>query len=230
MGEFRSIKDIQNHAVYYLIMSFTISKTEKNKPLLLSNGFCYIIDRSTDKKTYWKCELSRTDKCKGRLHTDLQFTTILSDASEHNHPGSAVKVEVRLFNEKIRERAVETTESTQEVIDHCLTDASDPMVARLPNFKHVKRTIQRRREINDLPKIPHDKNFTGIPTSLTVTSRGEKFLQFDSGPGDQRILIFASEKQLDIFADSDHILIDGTFKVRTLIDLCVNQLHVFQLR
>lgn len=194
-------------------MTFTISKTEKNKPLLLSNGFCYIIDRLTNKKAYWKCELSRSGKCKGRLHTDLQFTTILTVASEHNHPGSAVKVEVRLFQEKVRKRAIDTTERTQEVIDHCLTNASDPMVARLPNFKHVKRTIQRRRQINDLPKIPHDKNFAAIPMSLTVTSRDEKFLQFDSGPGDHRILIFASEEQLDIFSASEHILIDGTFKV-----------------
>lgn len=195
-----------------------ISTTEKQKPLLILNGFSYTIDKSTDKKTYWKCEYSRTIKCKGRVHTDLNHTTTLTDASEHNHPPSAVKSEVRLFQEKIRSRAVASKESTQQVIDNCLNEVSDQMVARLPNFKHVKRTIQRQRQMNDLPKIPHDKTFVTVPASLTITSRSDSFLQFDSGPGDHRILIFASSEQLNILSESEEILIDGTFKVRKLIN------------
>ena len=91
------------------------------------------------------------------------------------------------------------------------------MVARLPNFKHVSRTIQRQRIMKDLPHIPHDKNFASVPTSLTTTIRDELFLQYDSGPGDHRILIFSSSEQLHILAECEEILIDGTFKVRSLI-------------
>ena len=98
--------------------TFTLSTTEKKKPLLILNGFNYTVDRSTDKKTYWKCEYSRSITCKGRVHTDLNYSTILNDPSEHNHPPSAVKSEVRLFQDKIRSRAVNTTESTQQVIDN----------------------------------------------------------------------------------------------------------------
>ena len=94
--------------------TLTISTTEKQKPLLIRNGFSYTIDESTEKKTYWKCEYSRTIKCKGRVHTDLNHTTTLTDASEHNHPPSAVKSEVRLFQEKIRSRAVASKESSQQ--------------------------------------------------------------------------------------------------------------------
>lgn len=162
--------------------------------------------------------------CKGRVHTDLNYSTILNDPSEHNHSPSAVKSEVRLFQEKIRSRAVATTESTQQVIDNCLRDVTDQMVARLPTFKHVKRTIQRQRILNDLPKIPHDKTFTTVPTSLTTTIRGETFLQYDSGPGEHRILIFASSEQLDILSECEEVLIDGTFKVRILISTEVDDL------
>ncbi|CAF4339857.1 unnamed protein product, partial [Rotaria sordida] len=56
------------------------------------------------------------------------------------------------------------------------------MVARLPNFKNIKRNIQQQRQQNDLPKLPLDKNFNIIPPSLTTTFKNEKFLQFDSGP------------------------------------------------
>ena len=205
--------------------SLIISKTEKNKPLLLLNGFNYTIDRSTDKKTYWKCEYSRTVKCKGRVHTDLNQTTILSDSTEHNHPASAVNVEIRLFQENIRTRAVNTTESTQHVVDHCLSNASDQMVARLPNFKYVKRTVQRQRQKNDLPKIPQDKSFAVVPPSLTITTRDEPFLQFDSGSGDHRVLIFASPNQLDILSEAEEILIDGTFKVTPTIFTQLYTIH-----
>ncbi|CAF4103340.1 unnamed protein product [Rotaria socialis] len=35
--------------------------------------------------------------------------------------------------------------------------------ARLSDFKHVKRNIQKRRGKNDLPEIPQDKTFNLIP-------------------------------------------------------------------
>jgi len=193
--------------------SLTIATTEKNKPLLIFKGFNYTIDRSTDKKTYWKCEFCRTIKCKGRIHTDVDFTTILHESDLHNHPASAASTEVRVFEDKVRSRAINTNENTQNVIDNCLTNVSDQMVARLPNFKHIKRNIQRQRQRNDLPQIPQDKNFTMIPTPLTITIRNDKLLQFDSGPGDNRLLIFASNDQLKILENTEEILIDGTFKV-----------------
>ncbi|CAF1080873.1 unnamed protein product [Rotaria magnacalcarata] len=122
--------------------SLSIATTEKKKPLLMLNGFSYTIDRNTDKKTYWKCEYCRTIKCKGRIHTDHNHTTILLENNDHNHPASAVNNEVRLFEDKLRSRAMTTTESTQHIMDNCLNNASDQMVARLPNFKYIKRNIQ----------------------------------------------------------------------------------------
>ena len=129
------------------------------------------------------------------------------------------------FQDKIRSRAVNTTESTQQVIDNCLRDVTDQMVARLPNFKHVKRTIQRQRIVHDLPKIPHDKTFSTVSASLTTTIRGETFLQYDSGPGEHRILIFASSEQLDILSECEEVLIDGTFKVTPTIFTQLYTIH-----
>jgi hypothetical protein len=137
----------------------------------------------------------------------------LHETGVHNHPANAANSEVRLFQDKVRSRAMNTNESTQNVIDNCLRNVTDQMVARLPNFKYIKRNIQRQRQQNDLPKLPLDKNFNIIPTTLTTTFKNEKFLQFDSGPGDNRLLIFASINQLKILEDTEEILIDGTFKV-----------------
>ncbi|CAF0961485.1 unnamed protein product [Rotaria sordida] len=68
--------------------TFTLSTSQKNKSLLLSKGFSYIIDKTTIDKTYWKCEHARKRKCKGRVHTDYINTTLLYDNDNHNHSES----------------------------------------------------------------------------------------------------------------------------------------------
>ena len=122
--------------------TFTLSTTQKNKPLVLSKGFSYTIDKTTNDKTYWKCEDARKLKCKGRVHTNNINTILLHENDSHNHNGSAVSTEIRLFEEKVRDRAMNCNEATQTVIDNCLVNLSDNAIARLPNFKHVKKTIQ----------------------------------------------------------------------------------------
>ncbi|CAF4623227.1 unnamed protein product [Rotaria socialis] len=110
-------------------------------------------------------------------------------------------------------------------MDNCLNNVSDQMVARLPNFKYIKRNIQRQRQKNDLPQIPHDKNFTMVPTSLTMTIRNDAFLQFHSGPGDHRLIIFSSPEQLKILEETEEILIDGTFKITPVIFTQLYTMH-----
>ncbi|CAF5003336.1 unnamed protein product, partial [Rotaria socialis] len=70
---------------------------------------------------------------------------ILHENDNHNRPGNPVSTEIRIFEEKIRHRALNSSEGTQNVIDYCLTNLSDHAVARLPDFKHVKRNIQNPR-------------------------------------------------------------------------------------
>ncbi|CAF1570863.1 unnamed protein product [Rotaria magnacalcarata] len=45
-----------------------------------------------------------------------------------------------------------------------------------------------------------------------MTIRNDAFMQFDSGPGDHRLVIFSSLEQLKILEETEKILIDGTFK------------------
>ena len=63
---------------------------------------------------------------------------VLHETNNHSHLGNAVSSEIRIFEEKIRDRAVNYNESTQTVIDNCLINLSDNAVARIPNFKHIK--------------------------------------------------------------------------------------------
>ena len=111
--------------------TFTLSKTQRNKTLLVCNGFSYTIDKTNNDKTYWKCEYARTIKCKGRVHTNNINTIMLHENNNHNHSGNALSSEIRLFEEKVRDRAANYNETTQTVINNCLTHLSDNAVARL---------------------------------------------------------------------------------------------------
>ncbi|CAF1618235.1 unnamed protein product, partial [Rotaria magnacalcarata] len=117
-------------------------------------------------------------------------------------------------------------EATQTVIDNCLVNLSDNAIARLPNFKHVKRTIQNRRGQNGLPKIPHDKTFDQIPDQLSTTKRNTVFLRYDSGSGNDRIIIFSSTEQLQLLENGEELLVDGTFKVSPSIFYQLYAMHV----
>ncbi|CAF4553019.1 unnamed protein product, partial [Didymodactylos carnosus] len=79
---------------------------------------------------------------------------------------------------------------------------------------------------NDLPKIPHDKTFDQIPDKLATTKRNSKFLQFDSGPGNGRLLIFSSVDQLQLLDNCEELLVDGTFKVTSTIFYQLYTMHV----
>ncbi|XP_022173341.1 uncharacterized protein LOC111035852 [Myzus persicae] len=51
-----------------------------------------------------------------------------------------------------------------------------------------------------------------IPEKYTYTVAGDKFLQFDSCASDNIIIIFSTQKNLDLMATCDHWYADGTFK------------------
>ena len=74
------------------MFTFTLSKTQRIKTLLVCNGFSYTIDKTNNDKTYWKCEYARTVKCKGRVHTNNINTIMLHENNNHNHPGMLYQV------------------------------------------------------------------------------------------------------------------------------------------
>ncbi|CAF1267736.1 unnamed protein product, partial [Didymodactylos carnosus] len=111
--------------------------------LLLCKGFTHTLDKTSDDKTYWKCEHAQTLKCKGRAHTNYINTIMLYETDNHNHPESAVSSAIRIFEEKIR-RAVHCNETTQSIIDNRLTNLSDAAVARLLwNPKSIMMDFER---------------------------------------------------------------------------------------
>jgi len=72
----------------------------------------------------------------------------------HNHEPSAAKVAADKIVTKIKKRAVETQESTCQVINEC-TQNTDVACQGAPNQQALKKLIRRKRnEINQAPSNP----------------------------------------------------------------------------
>ncbi|KAE9537024.1 hypothetical protein AGLY_006831 [Aphis glycines] len=80
------------------------------------------------------------------------------------------------------------------VINECVGSLSEAAKATFPNNSTLKKTIcRKRKEIQMVPHNPVDLTTLDIPPTYTMysSSNGNKeiFLQSDSGPGSNRILI-----------------------------------------
>ena len=74
------------------------------------------------------------------------------------------------------------------------------------------RVIERQRNGETLN--PSNIKEVAIPVQLQVTEKGDQILAYDCGPDEEdRVLIFATETNLDILETSQEWHADGTFKV-----------------
>ena len=81
----------------------------------------------------------------------------------------------------------------------------------LPKMDTLKRTIVRsRRKSYNVPPDPTSLATLEIPECYALTYKGDSFLHYDSGiqSGDQRLLIFGSDKNLEILSTSSVWLAD----------------------
>lgn len=83
----------------------------------------------------------------------------------------------------------------------------------MPSTSSIKRTIQRTRQREGrAPPTPTNLRDLVIPDEFTKLLSGERFLLFDSGPSDDRILIFSTQRNLQLLVRCQHWYADGTFK------------------
>ena len=91
---------------------------------------------------------------------------------------------------------------------------SDTSITKLPKTKSIKRTIRVHKNGPERIINPATASKIHILDRYRGTPKGESFLLFDSGVGDNsRIIIFATPKMFSILRDSQRWYADGTFKV-----------------
>ena len=88
-----------------------------------------------------------------------------------------------------------------------LAKVSDAVAVNLPDLYKVRHVVRRYRPGNDaLPANPQNRaNIPVILKDFSVTSRGNRFLSYDSGVGSVNgILVFATDDALSLLRQSDH--------------------------
>lgn len=188
-------------------------KNQKGGNLLLYQG-CLFRKEKTDAtgKSIWKCTEYDKNKCSARIHT--RNDAIVKEPDGHNHGPDIAKAKTKAVVAEMKDRAAIAPESsTHQIVVASTSNLSIAVKGQMPSVACLKRTVQRlRQQENGAPPNPNSLEDLEIPDRYRLTDAGEQFLLWDSGPGPNRILIWATERNLDLLAQSRHWYADGTFK------------------
>ena len=127
-------------------------------------------------------------------------TSILRWARDHTHPPNSSKVKAKVICQEAKERATaEPTATPHLIMTDSLIGATPDVNLSLPQPGSLKRNILRKRQADALEAtltwrlqtIDHSPTHLCIPESLY-----QPFKIFDSGPGDDRIIMFTIDANL----------------------------------
>ncbi|XP_030833106.1 uncharacterized protein LOC115920726 [Strongylocentrotus purpuratus] len=190
-------------------------QSERGGRKLLLGGYMYVKQKDlADGYEGFECELRRnTRQCRAKIKVmgDNQFR----DRTEHNHPPNHGRSNATKVKAATKRRATESNERPQQVLMATLCEVTEEGRAALPSLNNMRRNIRRQRQENPnaLP-IPMTVEDLEIPVDQRLTLGGELFLYHDSGRNDpRRILVFTTERNLQLLSTSESWFADGTFKV-----------------
>ncbi|XP_072378071.1 uncharacterized protein [Diabrotica undecimpunctata] len=127
------------------------------------------------------------------------------------HVADTAKIEAKEACNRMKEVAQQLEHSTQGVVSEISQGLSLAAAAQLPSVSSLKKTVQRvRNELGVTPANPRNLEELVLPTEYKTTTGGELFLLFDSGPEEERILLFSTQKNLRFMEQCDHWYADGT--------------------
>lgn len=210
--------------------------SERSKPKLTHEGYIYQYkSQKTDGDITWRCERNnKHHRDKGMGCSALASTSgtspssILRWARDHTHPPNSSKVKAKVICQEAKERATaEPTATPHLIMTDSLISATPDVNLSLPQPGSLKRNILRKRQAAALEATPdlataNDRSLTDlrIPESLY-----QPFKIFDSGPGDDRIIMFTTDANLALMRESMRLAGDGTFKVTPTLWYQIYTIH-----
>ena len=185
------------------VVEFT--KSEKGRTKVVYQGFCYNFDKlskADSEISFWLCENYYKEwNCKARIH--MKDQNVVSLKGSHNHGPNGQRVLVLAARDRIKARAATTSESTEAIVSGATSHLSEAAVAQLPTEEALRRTVQNvRKTKQNFPTEPNNLIELVIPDELKFFEDGSTFLMHDSGPVNDRILVFTTRENLELLATS----------------------------
>ena len=156
----------------------------------------------------------RKGQCKAKIKLSAD-DAFLNQLNEHTHPPSQTRVEAAKIKARIKNRAGNTNDTSQQILGAELRNVSEATAVALPSLSNMRRNIRRQRDDHNMPAVPQQReDIPVLPNNYQITNRGDRFLLFDSGVGDvNRLILFATNDAIRLLATNPHWFMDGTFKV-----------------
>lgn len=202
-------------------MAFVFGTSTKGKRTLIYKNYEYVKECANVNGTVsWRCRFVKKFKCKARL-VSLDDRVVAEKQPEHTHGGNIANSLARKAVGEMKEAMgdlMATPSASQASVSATL---SDDVLMALPKRATLSRALQRTRQkvvTAALPAIPTDLLFA-IPAQFT------EMVLYDSGPGDDRLLIMGCNELLDGLARAQIWLADGTFKVVPSLFFQLYSLH-----
>ena len=144
----------------------------------------------------------------------------------HSHQPSPDEVIVRQAVTRMREAAVETTNSMHQIYRQATVSlaSNSGASAIIPTFKSVDSALYRKRR-RLTPALPTKKSELDIPDCFRSTNTGEPFLL--EATADNEILIFCTPTDLRLLCEADIVAMDGTFDSVPALYAQLFTLHAF---
>ncbi|KAL3692881.1 hypothetical protein R1sor_006532 [Riccia sorocarpa] len=192
--------------------SHTYIKSQKGNDQLVFNGYFFEEDsRKNDEHIYWRCVETKRG-CKGRAIQDE--SGVREGRNEHDHPPRMMEIEVRRALGEIRSQAgTQHAETPHSVVAGVISGVTEDVLGSLPSTQAMKNRVQRRRNmLSGQPAAPVSIGDFQLKGNFSVTNNGEQFLLADTGGERNRILVFATGRNLELLYQCRHWMADGTFK------------------
>ena len=132
-------------------------------------------------------------KC--RVHSIDEI--IVKKSGEHSHPQEFGKEEVAVIKDIIRKRGRESNDNPHVAIGQIASSLSESAMSLLPT-QHALKTMYKRQRI--APPNPATLEELELYTDKIKTFSNRNFLFYDSGTGPNRIVMFATEENIEFLS------------------------------
>ena len=134
-----------------------------------------------------------------RHFTAGQLTAIVYYIHTHTHIHIYIYIFSCYCGDGIKNRVVGTQDAFQNIIAEETANVSALTAKVMPSESAITYTVNTAfAQQGGFPADPKTLHDIALPGNYKVSATGDQFLQFDSGPGDDRILIFCTERGMQI--------------------------------
>lgn len=199
-------------------MAVEFLESKRGRNLVVYHNYIYRKETSYKEKTFWKCVQYDNVRCMGRLQL---VNNNVFKVTEHSHPPNSANVCARKVLTQIKTTSKQTNDDPQEIIANVCRDIAPAVLAELPKFNSLKRAINTQRSTGEVVANCRSLQDLIIPERYK-TINNVQFLLFDEQFGEDRILIFSTEDNLEFLVRNQNWFCDGTFKASPVL---FNQLY-----